>query len=121
MRAAADAAEMGERHGHADGPVAAHAQDADVIEEDHAGHAARIDWLTEQGTDKDIRAARFVDHGGAKGIVSLAEKLALMGQRPLPEIRAPGGDDARRLATGVGVDDPNSLELTGHWNLTNPR
>ncbi len=39
---------VGQGHGHADRAVAAHAQIADVVEEDDAGRGGRIDRLEDQ-------------------------------------------------------------------------
>ncbi len=83
---AAIAAEMGERRDEADGAVAAHAEVSDVVEEDHAGGAARIDGLAEQGADDEIGTARLVDHGGAELIEIATEALAPLGHRAGAEI-----------------------------------
>src|SRR6185369_3966347 len=45
----ARAAHMGERDDEADGPVAAHIEVADVVEEDDAGIAGRVGGLAEEG------------------------------------------------------------------------
>src|SRR5207249_2350918 len=69
VRAGGDAAEVGQRDGDADGAVAAHADGADVVEEDDAGDAGRLGRLAQQGADEHGGAARLVDHGGAEIVV----------------------------------------------------
>ena len=71
-----DAAEVRERDDDADGAVAAHAEVADVVEEDDAGGAGRIGRLAEQRADDDVGAARLVDDGGAEAVEAVAEDRA---------------------------------------------
>src|SRR5262249_45656219 len=54
VRAGLNSAEGGQRHGNADRPVAAHAEHADVVEEDDAGDAPGFVGLDEKGTHKDV-------------------------------------------------------------------
>ena len=49
-----------------DGAVAAHAEIADVVEEDHAGRARRVVRLAQQRADHHVRAARLVDDARAE-------------------------------------------------------
>ena len=69
------------RDSQADGAVAAHAEHADVVEEDHARGASGIGGFAEQGADQHVRAARLVDHADAEGIVLVAENASAIGQR----------------------------------------
>src|ERR1700733_3167992 len=76
VRAEADTAEMRERHGGADRRVPAHAEIADVVEEDQAGRAARILRLAEQRADQGVMAARFEKREPADMIELLGEAPA---------------------------------------------
>ena len=88
----ADPAQVGQRDGHADRAVAAHAEVADVVEEDHAGRARRVGRLAEQRADHHVRAARLVDHGRAERVVPVAEDRQPLGHRA----RGPGRARPRR-------------------------
>ena len=66
MRARRDPAQMCQRDGHADRAVAAHAEVADVVEEDHARRAGRVARLAEQGADQHVGPARLVHDGRAE-------------------------------------------------------
>ena len=113
MRPRADAALMPECDDDADHAMPAHAEIADVVEEDDAGRAARIDRRTQQRPDHHIRPARFIDDGGAITIEVGTKALAPLGEGAAAEVRSAGDDDARRLAAGVGVDDLDALNGMG--------
>ena len=81
MRARADPPEVGQGHRHADRPVAAHAEVADVVEEDDAGRGGRIDRLEDQGADHHVRAARLVDDRRPERVVPVAEHGEAIGHR----------------------------------------
>src|SRR5699024_454124 len=59
MPARPDPAQMCQRPGEADGPVAAHPQIPDIVEEYDAGAAIRIHRLDQQGAYPDLRAPRL--------------------------------------------------------------
>ena len=85
-------AHMRKRHGEADRPVAAHAEIADIVEEDDAGRAGRVVRLAQQRADQRVVAARLVD-GEAADMIELARRSgAPLGERPAPE-RRPAVDD----------------------------
>src|SRR5262249_42313307 len=109
MGARLDSAEMRQSYRDADRPVAAHAEVADVVEEDDAADAARISRFTQERADHDVAAARLIDDGGAKVIVLPAQQFAALGEWSASQIRAAGDHNACRLAAGVGIDDVNSL------------
>src|SRR5208283_5016696 len=88
MDAGTDAAHPGQRDHQADGPMAAHAQIADVVEEDDAGGAGGVDGHAQQGADDRVGAARFIDHGRAKQVVLRAEALEAFGEWSDAEVRA---------------------------------
>ena len=69
-----DAAQMTECHRDADCPVAAHAQEPDVIEKDHTGRAFRLRRCREQVADDKVRATRFTDHRPAKRVAMSANR-----------------------------------------------
>jgi hypothetical protein len=89
--------------------MAAHAEIADVVEEDHAGGAGGIDGRAQQRADDRVGAARFIDYGRAKEIVLGAEEFEAFGERPRAEVRTAVDDQARGLAAGVGVDEVDGL------------
>ena len=68
-------AHMRERHRKADRAVAAHAEIADIVEEDHAGGAGLIVRLAQKRADQRIVAARLVD-GEAAVVVEVVERSA---------------------------------------------
>ena len=69
LKARLHAAEVRQRRQQADGAVTAHAEVADVVEEEDARGARRVARLAQQGADDRVGAARLVDHGGAEGVV----------------------------------------------------
>ncbi len=105
MAAGADAAEMRQRHRGADRPMAAHAEKADVVEEDQPGGASRILRLAQQRADQRVEAARLVDDESPDMIEFLGEALAPLGERAAAERRPAFDDEPRRFALGVGIDD----------------
>src|SRR5260221_118307 len=68
----------------------------------------------EQPADHDIRAARFVDDGGAEGVVFFFKDTRALRDRTFTEIRAARDNDARRLAGGMGIDDVNAIGGGAH-------
>ena len=106
--AGADAAQVGEGDHEADGAVAAHVEEADVIEEDHAGLAGGVVRLAEQGADDGVVAARLIDDGGADVIEVRRGTGRGVPGRAAAEIGAAGNDDAGGLAAGVGIDDADA-------------
>ena len=102
--ARADAAQVGQRHHQPDGAVAAHAEEADVVEEDHAGLARGVVRLAEQRAHDGVVAARLVDDGRADVVEVVAEAVEALLDRAAAEIGAARDDDARGLAAGVGID-----------------
>ena len=49
-----DAVHVGERGDQSNGAVTAHAQVSHIVEEDHAGGAARVHWFTQESADHHI-------------------------------------------------------------------
>jgi len=105
---------MSQRDNQSDRAVSAHAEVADIIEEDHAGRTGSIDWFTEQRTDHNVGAARFVDNCGTKFIVLTAEALKAIGQGAGSEVRTSTDHQAGRFSARVGVDDPDSPNIRCH-------
>ena len=108
MAPRSDATEMRQRRRGADRPVAAHAEKADVVEEDQTGGASRILRLAQQRADQRVEAARLVDDESPDMIEFLGEALTPLGERAAAERRPAVDDEPRRLALGVGIDD-------AHW------
>lgn len=84
-----DPSEMRERDNEANRPVPAHAEVADVVEEDDAASAGLVLGLDQQRTDDDLRAARFVDDGGAVVVEVALKSRAPSGQRTATQIGPP--------------------------------
>ena len=104
MCAGLQSTEGSERGHESNRAVAAHADGTDIVEEDDAQRARRVGRFADEGADEDIRAARFVDHGGAEMVVHFAEDLGSFRHRPDAEIGAAGDDDACRFAGRMRVD-----------------
>src|SRR5436309_3027540 len=100
---------MRERRHHADGAMTAHAEIADVIEEDHSRSARCIGRLAEERADEHVRAARFIHHSAAKAIIPLAKNFEAPGERTAAQIRAAFDHDSRRLSFGMRINDSDSL------------
>jgi hypothetical protein len=86
-----DAAEVAEGDDEADHAVAAHAEEADVVEENDAGGAGGVFGFHEKSADDDFVAAGFAEDGAAVGFEGVRGDAIK--------------DDAGGLAAGVGVDD----------------
>lgn len=89
--ASGDAIDMFEGDDEADHAMAAHAQEADVVEEDDTGDAGWVLRFHQQGSDDDFMAPRFANDGAAIGFELVGRNAAQ--------------DDAGGFAAGVGVDD----------------
>src|SRR5688500_8403486 len=111
MLARLDAPHVRERDHQADGAVAAHADGANVVEENDAGARRRIDRLDQQRADDDVGAARLVHRRGAVAVELALQALAPGGQRPAAEVGTTLDDDASRLAARVRVDNLQLLHL----------
>src|SRR5262249_3164071 len=105
--------QVGQRVDQADGAVPAHAEIADVVEEDDAGGARSHRWQAEQSADENIRAARFGDHGGTKGVVLGSEHVEPGSHGSWSELRPTIDPDARWFASGVRIHHLNSSQ-SGH-------
>src|SRR4051794_20246121 len=91
----------------------AHAEIADVVEEDHRGRRRWIDGRHKKCADEHSRSTRLVDDRSAVAIKLPAEDLTTLGQRSAAQFRATIYDHARRLAAGVRVDDGDPLAHLG--------
>lgn len=89
--------------------MATHIQIAGVVEEDDAGRAVRIGWLTQQSADENIRAAGFVDHGRTNLVKAVSKEDQSFRQGAASQVRAALDNDASRFAAGVGVDHSDGL------------
>src|SRR5262245_8679262 len=113
MLARLDASQVRERHHEADGAVAAHADHANVVEEDDARSAALLERRHEKRADDHVGAARLVDASGAVTVELARQALAARSQAAAAEVREPVDHDARGLAAGMRVDDAQFLHLLG--------
>jgi hypothetical protein len=84
--------------------MAAHAEIANVIEEDNASRARRVRWFTQQGAHDGVRAARLIHDSSANVIVFGTKYVEAVGDSPGSEGWATLYNDASRFAAGVRVD-----------------
>ena len=92
----------------ADRPVAAHAQVARVVEEDHPGGAGRVGRLAQERPDQSVPAARLVDHRLPE-VVGVPQPLQPLVEAAAAQVRSAGDDHPSGLAGGVGVNESHSL------------
>jgi hypothetical protein len=92
--------------------VTTHSQIANVIEEDHTGNARWIHGIAKQCPNHDIGPPRLIHNGGAKTVVLAAEALQSLGKRSGPEVRGTAHHQPGGLASGMGIDDPDSMSWT---------
>src|SRR5687767_2684915 len=111
MLARLDAPHVREGDHQADGAVAAHADGADVVEENDAGARRRVDRLDQQRADDDVGAARLVHRRGPVAVEFALQALAALGERTGAEVGTALDDDSSRLAAGVRVDHFQLLHL----------
>jgi len=90
-------AHVGKGHDQADGPVAAHSEVADIVEENDTSGAHTVQWLDKKRAhDPRSDPARFIDDGRAKAVVSLAERFSVAGATvPAPKIPGRRKNDKR--------------------------
>ena len=97
-----DAPQMRQGHDQADGPVPAHAQEGDVVEEDDPRDAALVARLHQQRPHEHVRAARLVHDRPAKIFVPLAKYPAsppCCRRRAPARRRSPPGSVRRRCGS----------------------
>ena len=102
--ALADVAQVTERDHYAHQAMAAHAQVADIVEEDHARRAARVRAFAQQRADHVVRATRLAQHHAPQTVVIAAQFLHLLNQSST-QIGATGYHQASRFTAGVRIDD----------------
>jgi hypothetical protein len=95
--------------------VNTHAEVADIIEENDSRVVRRILRFTKQCANNDVRAAGFIDYGGAEEVVFFAEIAEFFGDGISSETRSAGNDNASWFSPGVGVDDLDSGKPRGGW------
>ena len=101
MCAGTDAIQVCEGRNEADGPMSAHAEITDAVEEDHSGGARCINRRAQQGSDDSFETARFIHHCVAKVVMLPAKALDAIDERVVAEIRRSTDNHARGLTTGV--------------------
>ncbi|MNI69638.1 hypothetical protein D3C73_1254010 [compost metagenome] len=89
--------------------MAAHAQIAGVVEEDHPGTGAGVHRLAEQRADQHIAAPWFEYAGGPPVVVLLGKDLAALGHAAIAQFRKTGGHQAGGFAAGVGIDHADAF------------
>ncbi|MNT34961.1 hypothetical protein D3C72_1709690 [compost metagenome] len=89
--------------------MAAHAQVAGVVEEDHARCVGRVLRRAEQRPHHHIAATRFQHGGGPPGIVALGQQRTPFGHGASAQVRKTVDDKPGRLAARVGVDHVDAL------------
>ena len=125
MGADADPARLRERDGHADGPVPAHVEDADVVEVDDTGDALRLARFAQQRPDQDIRSSGLVDDARSKVIVIRPKTFEAIRDAAAAKVRASFDHHTRRLTRGVRVDNlypvhahGNQLRFASRYSVT---
>lgn len=98
MHAGCDAPQVIQRTHQADGAVAAHAQVAAVVEEDHPGTGIRRLGFAQQGPHQHIAAPRLQHAGRAPAIVALLQDRQPFGHRTAAQIGKAVDNQASRLA-----------------------
>jgi hypothetical protein len=81
-----DGAAVSERGDEPDGAVPAHADIADIVEEDDAHLAVRTMRLAHERAYNGIRATRLVDNGAAIVVKVFAKAFDALRQRTFPKI-----------------------------------
>ena len=104
VRAGGQLAEMVQRDREADGAVPAHAQHADVVEEDDPARRRGLAGRQQQGTHEDVRPAWFVHHCGTQLICMLRKGVCFLLDRAAMEFGPAGQDDPRGFPAGVRID-----------------
>ena len=101
MVARLDASQISQRDHQADGAVPAHAEVADIVEEDDARGASWVGRFAQQRAHRHVGTARLVDHRRAIHVEVASKPLPLLGQRSRAQRRAASDDHSRRLAGRV--------------------
>ena len=82
--------------------MAAHAEPADIVEEDDAGSTGRIDGLTQEPAHQRIEAARLIDREAAVGLTAEIVSAAGGDQRTAVEpIAGQNGDDGQGICAAL--------------------
>ncbi len=93
--------------------MAAHADAAGVVEEDHAEKRPGLNRRRQERSDDRVVTPRFANDGAPEMILVAREVLAALPHRlslgHLPSV----DDDTGRLPLGVGIDDGDRLRETG--------
>ncbi len=96
---------MRERHHQPDGPVTAHPERPDIIEENDPEAAGRVVRRDEQGTHDDIGTPWLIHHRRTEPVMVATKHLQTLRQGPGTEVRAARNHHPGRLAPRMGVDD----------------
>src|SRR5215470_2465259 len=110
--ARADLAEMRQRCNEPDRAVPAHADVADVVEEDDAEVTGAVRRTAQQRPDDGVGAPRLVNDRRAPTIVLVAKHGKPLLKRPVAEVGPTLEDEARRLASRVGIEDRDPAART---------
>ena len=114
MRTGADLAKVGERHGHSDGPVPAHAEQTDVVEENDARRIPWLERLAEKRPHDGIISPGLVNYSGPEMIVLLAKNRGAVGNGSGAKVWSARNNQTRGLAAGVRIDYMNPLKRGCH-------
>jgi hypothetical protein len=103
-------AQISQGHSETDGAMAAHIQNPDIIEKNHACDGLRVIRLAKEAANPDIASPRFVHYCCAEGIVLVSKGFTALGKAPSAQIRAAVDYQASGLPTCMGVDDPDPVK-----------
>jgi hypothetical protein len=109
-----DAAQVVQGHEQTDRAVAAHAEAADVVEEEDAGRRVRVVGRQQERTDHRRMAAGFAHHRVAPIGACGVEPCAPLGERARAQVGAAGHDQPGGFAAGVAVDDTDVAQVARH-------
>jgi hypothetical protein len=101
--------------------MAAHAQITDVVKKDDASHARFVGWFDQNASHQDVRAARFVNYGRTKQVVSLPKELQFLRSVAAFQARASAHNDPSRLPSRVGINDFDSVHISRAFLLVRHR
>jgi hypothetical protein len=107
MQAGFDPAKVSQCSHNANSSVAAHPEEAYVIEKYDRSGGVGLDWVQQQSADNHFRAARFTHYPCPK-IVKFGTKTPQpLGNGSGPKIRPPGDHNPCGFTLSVGIDDMN--------------
>jgi hypothetical protein len=110
MLTRADETEMRQRGHDTDGAVSAHAEIANIIEEDDARGVTWIYGFAQEGPYNHLRPARFGDDFGSKTVMVLAERPQTIWKIAGSKVGSAVDNDPGGFSGGMRINDAEALE-----------